>query len=65
MPYEPLLAHQMAKQRVEDILRQAEQDRLTYVAEGPKEPQGRKLPVVSIFADLVAPFIRPLVDKTI
>jgi hypothetical protein len=62
MPYEPLLAHQMAKQRVEDILRQAEQDRLTCVADGSKEPRGRRLPAVSNFANLVALLIRPLAD---
>jgi hypothetical protein len=63
MQYEPLLAHQMAKQRVNDILIEAEQARLSCVAEGSKEARRSHLPLVSIFINLVAVFVRPFVDK--
>jgi hypothetical protein len=63
MQYEPLLAHQMAKQRVNDILSEAEQARLSCVAKGSKGTRRLGLPLVSIFSYLVAMFARPFVDK--
>ena len=63
MQYEPLLAHQMAKQRVNDILSEAQQARLSCVAQGSKGAQGSRLPVVSMFSNLVAVLVRPVVDK--
>jgi hypothetical protein len=63
MQYEPLLAHQMAKQRVNDILSEAEQDRLRCSAKGFQKTQGSRLPLVSIFSNLVAIFLRLFVDK--
>ena len=63
MQYEPLLAHQMAKQRVNDVLSEAEQARLSSLAQGSKEARRLRLPVVSIFSNLVAMFVRPFVDK--
>ena len=55
MLYEPMLAHQMAKARVEDILREAEQADLVRTAKGPK-PQTWRLPIASIFSNLLALF---------
>jgi hypothetical protein len=63
MQYEPLLAHQMAKQRVKDILSEAEQSRLGCLAKSSKEARRSRLPLASIFSNLVAMFMRPLVDK--
>ena len=63
MQYEPLLAHQMAKQRVNDILSEAEQTRLSCLAEGSKQARRSRLPLVSIFSNLVATFVRPFIDR--
>jgi hypothetical protein len=63
MQYEPLLAHQMAKQRVNDILGEAEQARLGCVAAGSKKARRSRLPLVSIFSNLVTLFARPFADK--
>lgn len=59
MLYEPLLAHQMAKERMKDILREAQQARLTTVAEGSRKSQGWRPLVASIFSSLLALFVRP------
>ena len=63
MQYEPLLAHQMAKQRVNDILSEAEQARLSCLAQGSEEAGRLRLPLVSISSNLVAMFVRPFVDR--
>jgi hypothetical protein len=63
MQYEPLLAHQMAKQRVNDILSEAEQARLSCLAQGSKEARRSRLSIVSSFSNLVVMFVQPFVDK--
>jgi hypothetical protein len=53
----------MAKQRVNDILSEAEQARLRRAAENSQKIQGSRLPLISIFGNVVAIFVRPFVDK--
>ena len=59
MLYEPLLAHQMAKERMHDILHGAKQAQLVRIAEGPqKSPTWRPL-IASALSSLLALFVQP------
>lgn len=58
MLYEPLLAHQMAKERMTEILHDAKQAQLVRVAEGPGDSQERRLPIPSVFGDLLELFVQ-------
>jgi hypothetical protein len=59
MLYNPLLAHQMAKERMQNILREAERDRLISAAESSTQAQERRLPKALIFGNLLALLARP------
>ena len=65
MQYEPLLAHQMARQRVNDIVSEAEMDRLRCVVEGSNKARKSRLPLVSIFSNLMGLLVRPFADKSL
>jgi hypothetical protein len=56
MLYEPLLAHQIARERVKDTLREAKQIHLGRVVKGPKKSQTWRLPIASVFRSLLALF---------
>jgi hypothetical protein len=58
MLYEPLLAHNMAKERMKDFLREAKQAHLAREAEGPNVSQRWRLPIASVFSSLLAIFTR-------
>jgi hypothetical protein len=59
MLYNPLLAHQMAKERMQNILREAERDRLISAAKSPRQAQERLLPKTLISGNLLALLARP------
>jgi len=59
MLYEPLLAHQMSKERAKDILREAKRAQLVRISEGPRKSQSWRLAIASAFSSLLALFARP------
>jgi hypothetical protein len=59
MLYEPLLAHQMSKECVKDILREAKRARLVRISKGPRKSQSWWLAIASTFSSLLALFARP------
>lgn len=59
MLYEPLLAHQMAKERMQDILLEAKQAQLTRIAEGSRRSARWRLPIASALSSLLALFVQP------
>ena len=59
MLYNPLLAHQMAKERMKNILREAERDRLISAAKSPSQAQERRIPKALISGNLLALLARP------
>ena len=58
MLYEPLLAHQMSKERVKDILCEAKRAQLVRISEGTRESPIRRLSIASAFSSLLALFAR-------
>jgi hypothetical protein len=56
MLYEPSLAHQIAKERMKDTLREAKQIQLGRIAERPRKSQNWRLPIASVFRSLLALF---------
>jgi hypothetical protein len=58
MLYEPLLAHQMSKERMKDNLREAKRTQLVRVSEAPKKSQNWRLAIASVFSSLLALFTR-------
>ena len=59
MLYEPLLAHQMSKERAKDILREAKRVQLVRISEGPRKSQSRRLSIASAFNSLLTLLARP------
>jgi hypothetical protein len=58
MLYEPLLAHQMAKERMHNILRGAKQAQLVRIAEGSRKSPTWRLPIASALSSLLALFVQ-------
>jgi hypothetical protein len=56
MLYEPSVAHELAKERVKDIRREAKRARSSRVAGSRGKPEKRRRPIVSIFSGLLAIF---------
>jgi hypothetical protein len=56
MLYEPSVAHELAKERVKDIRREAKRARSSRVAESRGKPQKRRRPIISVLSGLLAIF---------
>jgi hypothetical protein len=52
-------AQLLAKERMKDALREAEQERLIGAAKGLRKSRGWRLPVVLVLSSLLALFLRP------
>jgi len=59
MLYEPLLAHQMAKEQVRDNLRKAGHTHLIQVAKDARKSRRWRLPSLPSFRGLLALVVRP------
>jgi len=59
MWFNPFLAQEVGKERMEDALREAEQERLIRAAKGPRKARGWWTSVALILGSLVGLVIRP------
>jgi hypothetical protein len=59
MYFNPYEAQLLAKERMKDALREAEQERLIWAAKGPRKSRGWRLPVALVLSSLLALFMRP------
>ncbi len=59
MYFNPYEAQLLAKERMKDALREAEQERLIRAAKGPRKSRAWRLPVALILSSLLALFMRP------
>ena len=58
MSFNPCGAQQMARERMKDAMREAEQDRLIRAAKGPRQVREWRLPVALILSSLLTLFMR-------
>ncbi len=58
MSFNPFGAQQMARERMKDAMREAEQDRLIRAAKGPRQVREWRLPVALILSSLLTLFMR-------
>ncbi len=59
MYFNPYEAQLLAKERMKDALREAEQERLIRAAKDPRKSRGWRLPVALVLSSLLALFMRP------
>jgi hypothetical protein len=59
MYFNPDEVQLLARERMKDALREAEQERLIRAAKGPRKSRGWRLPVALVLSSLLALFIRP------
>jgi hypothetical protein len=59
MDFNPYEGHQMARERMKDTMREAQQGRLIRAAKGPRQVREWQLRVALILSSLLTLFIRP------